>query len=121
VLRRFERDALLACLLMALAALAWQGRRMALSVAGGGVLAGVSYRAIKGAVQAVQAGAVVRPWVLVKFFTRHAILAFAAYAMLSRLRASPLGLIAGVSAPVVAAGAAAWRTIIPARRPGNPR
>jgi hypothetical protein len=120
-LYRFQRDALLACALMAAGGLAWQGWRLALSVVGGGALAGVSYRAIKGAVEGVQAGPTARPWTLVKFFTRHAILAFAAYVMLSRLRGSPLGLIAGVSAPVVAAAVAAGRAILAARRPGHPR
>jgi ATP synthase I chain len=120
-LRCFERDALVACGLLAVGGLALSGWRVALSVAGGGALAWVSYRALKGAMDAVGSGAPAGPWTLVKFFTRHAILAFAAYVMLSRLRASPLGLIAGVSAPVLALGAAAVRTIIPARRPGTPR
>lgn len=120
-LQRFERDAVIACALSALVGLLVWGWAAAGSVAAGGLLALVSYRALKGAVLALVSGGSGTAWTLVKFFTRHAILAFAAYVMLSRLRVSPVGLIAGVSAPVAALGAAACRIIIPARRPGNPR
>ena len=120
-LQRFERDAGIACAVSALAGLLGWGWAAAGSVAAGGLLALVSYRALKGAASGLVSGGSGRAWTLVKFFTRYAILALVAYVMLSRLRVSPLGLIAGVSAPVAALGAVAWRTIFPARRPGNPR
>jgi hypothetical protein len=105
------------------AGLGWavSGWWMAVSVLAGGALFAVSYGALKGAVRGAGNGGSPGGWTLVKFFTRHGILAVAAYVMLSRLRVSPVGLIAGASAPVLALGAAAARAIIPARRPGNPR
>jgi len=121
LLRRFERDALVACAGLALIGLGLSGPRMGLSVIAGGSLSWFSYGALKGAVNGLGPGVRGGPWTLVKFFTRYAILAVAAYVMLARLHVSPLGLIAGVSAPVLALGAAAARVITPARRPGNPR
>ncbi len=122
LLRYFERDAILACLVMAVAAAFWPGGGWPLagSVVAGGLLSAVSYRGVKAGVDAALGGQAGRPWALVKFFTRYAILAFAAYVMLARLRVSPVGLIAGASSLVIAAGAAAARFVFPARRPGNP-
>jgi hypothetical protein len=77
-------------------------------VLGGGLLAAISYRAIKGGVDAVAAGGRGGA-ALVKFFTRHGILAFAAYVMLVRLRLHPLWVMAGASSLVAAAVAAAVR------------
>lgn len=109
-LRLFERDGLIACAVMAGGAAVWAGGepRAPLSVLGGGLLAAISYRAIKGGVDAV-AGGGGGGAALVKFFTRHAILAFAAYVMLVRLRLHPLWVMAGASSLVAAAGAAAVR------------
>lgn len=108
-LRRFERDGVVAAVLLASVAAIWSGEaRAPLSVVGGGVLAAISYRAIKGGVDAVAAGGRGRA-ALVKFFTRHAILAFAAYVMLVRLRLHPLWVMAGASSLVAAAVAAAAR------------
>jgi hypothetical protein len=83
--------------------------RLALGVLGGGVLMGLSYWGVR-AVGDVIADVGKRSqnrgdfprWALVKFFTRHAILALAAYGMMARLELHPLGLLIGVSAPGVA-------------------
>jgi hypothetical protein len=108
-LRRFERDGVVAAVLLASVAAIWSGEaRAPLSVVGGGVLAAISYRAIKGGVEAVAAGGRGGA-ALVKFFTRHAILAVAAYVMLVRLRLHPLWVMAGASSLVAAAVAAAAR------------
>ena len=95
-LRRFERDAVVACAAMAGVALPLPGGGpwMSLAVAGGGLLAAASYRAIKGGVDAVSGGGT-RAGALVKYFTRHAILAVAAYVMLVRLRLHPVGVLVG--------------------------
>ncbi len=121
-LRRFERDAVLACGALSCAALAWPGggRWAAASVAGGGLLAAASYRAIKGGVDAV-AGGGSGARALVKYFTRYGILAAAAYVMLVRFRLHPAGVLAGASSLVVAAAAAAARFLRPASRSGHPR
>jgi hypothetical protein len=109
--RRLERDALVACGSCTIAALVVgaDGVRAAAGVLGGGLLAGISYRAIKGAVDAVS-DARRRPRALVKFVTRHAILALAAYVMLARLRLSPVGMLVGASSLVLAAAAALARS-----------
>jgi hypothetical protein len=52
---------------------------------------------------------------MVKFIGRYALLAVAAYGMLARLRLHPVGMLVGVSAPVVAAAVLVVR--IAARRP----
>lgn len=110
-LRRVERDALAACLLMAaIATVAFdEGWRLGLAVWAGGALAWLSYRGLRAGISQVGAGGG-RAGALVKFFTRHAILALAAYVMLARLRLHPLGLVAGASSLVVAVAAAAARS-----------
>jgi hypothetical protein len=110
-LRALERDAVIACGCCAAVALAFgpEGARAALGVLGGGALAAVSYRAIKSAVDAAT-GRGGRPTALVKFVTRHAILAVAAYVMLARLRLHPIGLLVGASSLVLAAAAAMARS-----------
>jgi hypothetical protein len=110
-LRGLERDAMIACGCCAAVALAFvpDGVRAALGVLGGGGLAAVSYQAIKGAVDAAT-GPGGRPTALVKFVTRHAILAVAAYVMLVRLRLHPIGLLVGASSLVMAAAAAIARS-----------
>ena len=122
VLRRFERDAVLACLLLAGVALAWPwgGPWAAASVAGGGLLAAASYRATKGGVDALSEGGS-RGGGLVKYFTRYGILAVAAYVMLARLRLHPVGVVAGASSLVIAAGMAALRLLWSSSRSGHPR
>ena len=113
-LRRFERDAMVACLAMAglaalLAGLGW-GLLAALD-AGAGVLCGglliaVSYRAIKGAADLVTGSGLApgrRALLAVKFFTRYALLAVAAYVMLTCFRLHPVGVLAGATSPFLAA------------------
>jgi hypothetical protein len=129
-LRRVERDGMIACAVMAAAA--WALARGAvdapLGVLGGGVLAWISYRGIKGGIDAVAYGpadlsaeapsAKVDGWTagrrargLVKFFTRYAILALAAYVIMARLRLPPLAVFAGASSLVVAVAVEAVRGI----------
>lgn len=122
VLRRFERDLVLACAGLAVVAgvVPWGGPHAAAAVVGGGLLAVVSYHAIKGGVTASIEGSR-SPWRLVNFFTRYAILAVAAYVMLVRFRLHPVGIVVGVSSVVVAAMAAAVRYLRPVSRSGPPR
>ena len=111
LLRRVERDTLIVCGALALAALAiWPARPLiAGGVVGGGVLIGGAYVAIKGFVGQFSRPAG-RGWHLVKFFTRHAILAFAAYVMMARLRLDPVGMLVGASSLVAAVVLEAART-----------
>lgn len=114
-LRRFERDMLTAWGAMGLAALAFGGGRTegALGVLTGGLLSVVSYRGLKGGVDALLDRGPGRgrrlAWHAVKFIGRFALLAVAAYVMLTRFRAHPVGVLAGVSAPFLAAIAALFR------------
>jgi hypothetical protein len=118
-LRRVERDGLIACAVMAAAA--WALARGAVDapfgVLGGGALAWISYHGIKSGIDAVAygpadgwtAGRRVRG--LVKFFTRYAILAVAAYVIMARLRLPPLAVFAGASSLVIAVTAEALRAL----------
>ena len=92
-IRRFEREAVIACLIFAAAraGLASGGASARRVLGGRGALAALSYLALKGVRQYVDSGAKPRVWPLVKFFTRYAILAFVAYVMLARLRLRPVG------------------------------
>jgi hypothetical protein len=136
-LRRFEKDTLLASLVMAGLALVVRAGNpdAALGVLGGGLLGAFSYWAIKGGVDAALGSAALsapgggamakaprsgrllaaRVLSVAKFIGRYALLAVAAYVMLTRLRLHPVGLLVGVSAPVVAAAVLAAR--MAARRP----
>jgi hypothetical protein len=107
---RIERDTAIICGVLAAAALAiWPSRPLiAGGVVGGGVLVGFAYAVIRGFV-----GGVTRAFPapgsrvpvpgfrrrrhLVKFFTRHAILAVAAYVMMARLRLDAFGMLVGAS------------------------
>jgi hypothetical protein len=73
-LRRFERTSLVACLALALGGVAVSGGdwRVGVAVAGGGVLAAISYAGVKAGVDG--AASRTRGWPLVKFFTRYGIL-----------------------------------------------
>lgn len=124
-LRRVERDAILVCGVMAVTALALQGGRLdgALGVIGGGALMAVSYRAIKGGVTALvnraetaaatpegaRAPSPRQARAMLSFVLRYALLAAGAYVILIPLRAHPLGVVSGVTAPVVAIGLEAAR------------
>jgi hypothetical protein len=129
-LRRFERDGVIACAVMAAIALVLQKGRpdAAVGVVGGFALTAFSYSAIKGAVNLVaglagraqRAGEAQAPEpplpagkraaLAVKFFTRYALLAVGAYVMLACLRVHPVGLVAGATAPFVAAVVQAVRS-----------
>jgi hypothetical protein len=120
-MRQFERDALTACLVMAvIAGLAAWDPRAAAGVLGGGLLAAISYRGLKAGVMTA-AGGSGHALALVKFFTRYAMLALAAYVMLARLRLPPWAVVAGASSLVVAIVVAAVRAFGSVSRPGNPR
>jgi|RhiMetdeSRZDD1v2_1073273.scaffolds.fasta_scaffold114194_4 hypothetical protein len=114
-LRRIERDGLIACGVMA--AGAWVIARGAvdapLGVLGGGALVWISYRGIKSGIDVLtgaSGNARLRTAIgLVKFFTRYAILAVAAYVIMARLRLPPLAVFAGASSLVVAVAVEAVR------------
>jgi hypothetical protein len=129
LLRRLERRAVIACGAMAVVALALRRGNpdAAVGVLAGGVLSAISYGTIKGAIDAVIDGAVAeRPprrrwWALVRGLARYGLLGLAAYVMIVRLRLNPVGLVAGVSSLVIAAG---WEGIggtPPAARAGQPK
>jgi len=124
LLQRLQRDTVIWLAVMVAAAVAIRpaAPRFALGIAGGGVLMGLAYWAIRGLVDQVAERAIQgenrnnsRAFALVKFFTRHAILAVAGYVMMTRLALEPLGLLIGVSAPAGAAALEAARAI------GRPR
>lgn len=109
------RDTALATGALALGALLWSPQ-LALGVLGGGALVGLSMWAITGVVNGLttraatgETGAWPRAVALVKFFTRHAILAATGYVMMVRLHLDPVGMFVGVTSVVVAAGFAAVR------------
>jgi hypothetical protein len=136
-IRLFERDAAIACGVMAAVALVVSRGKpeAAAGVVGGFALVTLSYSAIKGAVnlvvgvagqpQAAENGSGEAPALpagkrvvlAVKFFTRYALLAVGAYAMLACLRVHPVGLFAGATTPFVAAVVQAVRSSrAPSRR-----
>jgi hypothetical protein len=116
---------------MALAAMGWRRSIDAgLAVLAGGLLAWLSYRGIKAGIDAAlrrsegrgdHGGGRGRGLALVKFFTRYAIVALAAYIGMVRLRLHPVGLVVGASSFVVAAAMEAIRSARTPSRPGNPR
>lgn len=133
LLRRLERASAVICVAMTAAALVVRPGepRLAAGVAAGGLLAAISYRGIKGGIDVLlgaggrEAGDPGRrrgiAWPLVKFFTRYAILALAAYVVLVRLRVHPVGVIAGASSLVAAAALEAIRQTRAPSRSGHPR
>jgi len=132
-LRRIERDTLIVGGVLAAGALvAWPAQPgRAAGIAGGLLLIALSYQGIKAGVDAAWAppagvaGAVgpapvpSRPRLgFVKFFTRHAILAVSAYVMMARFEFDPMAMLAGVTAPAVAASIESVR-IMRARSSGS--
>jgi hypothetical protein len=125
MIARIARDSAIACMVLAGLFAIWR-RDLAspLGVLGGGVLIGLSFWAIRGAVDALIAvrstGETAKNpqrFQLVKFFTRHAIVALAAYGMMVRLRLDAVGLLAGVSSLGVAVAVEAlnvfrWRRFL---------
>jgi hypothetical protein len=117
MIERIARDTATTCVVIAVLFAIWK-RDLAgpLGVIGGGVLIALSFWAIRGAVdgliarrsgapdgagegaKADETGQKSTGFTLVKFFTRHAIVALAAYGMMVRLHLDPMGLLAGVSA-----------------------
>jgi hypothetical protein len=124
LLRRIGRTAVAVCVGMAVLAILLSASPFAsaLAVLGGGVLAGTSYLAIQSAATALVdrlAAPSNRPprrpalqWTLVKITGRYALLGFAAYVMIARLRLPPLGLLAGASSIVAAVAVEAVRLLM---------
>ena len=110
MIERIVRDAAGICVIAALGFSAWRhDLASGLSVLGGGLLIGLSYWAIRGTVDTLmpvrssgETGRKPSRLQLVKFFTRHGMLALAAYVMMVRLHLDPVGLLAGVSSLAVA-------------------
>lgn len=127
MLSRLERDSLVVAALMAVAAtLVWpQHPQRALGVVGGIALISVSYGGIRAGVDGLFGGSIARGDAasasrpasrpartgFVKFFTRHAILAVGAYVMMARFDFDPMAMLAGVTAPAVAATVEVVRTV----------
>jgi hypothetical protein len=128
---RVARDTALACVALAVGFWLWKRDLSSLlGVLGGGLLIGLSFWAIRGTVDtlvSLHAGEPPRSldeaktggsrgrkstgFTLVKFFTRHGIVALAAYGMMVRLHLDPVGLLAGVASLGVAAGVEALRDL----------
>ena len=119
MIERIARNTAITCVV--LAALAWAWTRnplVAFGVLGGGVLIGLSFWAIRGTVDALIAvrsrgepAGKSTALQLVKFFTRHGMLALAGYGMMVRLHLDPLGVLAGVSSIVIAAAVEVLRDL----------
>ena len=133
MLRRIWRNSALIAAVVAIAALAWDGGRPegALGVLAGAGLMAFSYRVIRQGVDARASralgteggtpqtrgqGLAGAAWVLTKYVTRYGVIAVAAWVVLVPLHASPVWLVAGVSAPVAAIAIEA----VLARRPRVP-
>lgn len=116
-LHRILRDCALMCLGLTVGALVVWPRTLpaAGGVLGGGLLIGFSYWAVRGAVDGLLVGPgggrSGRGLSLVKTFTRHAILAFAAYGMMARLRVDPVALLMGVTSLGLAVAVEAIRVV----------
>jgi hypothetical protein len=115
-LQRIERYGLVACAALAVGAGIVTRRLDApLGVVGGGALVAISYLGIKAGVTALvdagSGGAKTAVIGLVKFFTRYAILAIAAYVIMARLRLPPVAVFAGASSLVIAVMIEALRAL----------
>ena len=118
MIARIARVTVMACAAMAMAFALWRGALAGVSVLGGAALIGLSFWAIKGTVDALiavrstaEAGQKPARFALVKFFTRHAIVALAAYGMMVRLHLDAVGLLLGVTSLGVAVGVEALRDL----------
>jgi len=132
VIERIARHTAIACVIIALLFALWRRDWSApLGVLGGGLLIAISFWAIRSSVddlvlrqglprrspEGAKAGRKPAGFALVKFFTRHAIVAVAAYGMMVRLRLDAVGLLAGVSSLGVAVAVEAlnvfrWRRFL---------
>ncbi len=116
---RISRDTALVCGVFALVAALWFRTVSApAGVIGGGLLIGLSFWAIRGSVDAVmgvRSGGETpqKParFHLVKFFTRHGMLALAAYGMMVRLQLDPVAMLVGVTSLGVAVAVEAVRSL----------
>ena len=118
MIERIARDTALAALVIAIAFAIWkQSIAAAFAVLGGGVLIGISFWAIRSTVDRLilrfesETGRKPTAFSLVKFFTRYAIVALAAYGMMVRLRVDPMGLLSGVSSLGVAVAVEVFRDL----------
>lgn len=119
MIKRIARDTALACLAIALVFFLFKRTLAApLGVLGGGLLIGLSFWAIRGTVDALialqkkdETGRNLPRVALVKFFTRHGIVALAAYGMMVRLHVDPLGVLLGVTSLGIAVGVEALRDL----------
>lgn len=133
MIERIARHTAIACLLIALLFALWRRTLAApLGVLGGGLLIGLSFWAIRSTVDALivlrtgpprgsgnhegddaakegETGRISTGFALVKFFTRHAIVALAAYGMMVRLHLDAVGLLAGVSSLGIAVAVEAFK------------
>jgi hypothetical protein len=113
-LQRLGRNTAIACAAIALVALVIEPRA-ALGVLGGGVLVAISYLAVASSLGLLLASgkdaktARNRAVALLIFVGHYALLGFAAYVMIARLRLHPVGLVGGATSFVVAAGVEALR------------
>ena len=135
-LKRIERTAVLVVLVATAAGAVFGGIDWAGGILGGGLLAAVSYWAIRSSVDALMAltghsadagadgGAapdtpsarVSSGRIAVSVLGRHALLAVLAYVIIARLRLHPLGVLVGASAVVLAATREAFRVPRPGPR-----
>jgi hypothetical protein len=119
LVERVARDTAIACLVIAAVFALWrESIGAAFAVVAGGVLIAISFWAISGMVDTLialrsgsETGRNFKGFALVKFFTRHGIVAVAAYVMMVRLHLDPVGLLAGVSSLGVAVGVEALRDL----------
>lgn len=134
-LRRVERDAAIAAVVAAAAAMVIQRGRLdgALGVLAGASLMAFSYAAIKGGVTALvgraadASGGEARrrvskarlAWLAARFIGRYLVVGAAAWVVLVPLNAHPAGLFAGVTAPIVAIGIEAVRLALGPPRGGG--
>ena len=117
MIARVARDTAVVCAVLIAVAALWKRNVAApAGVAAGGLLIALSFWAIKGAVDAMirrrSEGESARKkarFQLVKFFTRHVMLALAAYVMIVRLRVDPVAMLMGVSSLGAAAAVEAVR------------
>ena len=124
LLRRIGRTSIVVCVMMAIVAFIVSPTHLmsAAAVIGGGLMAAASYYSIQSGVTAlvdrlIAAGNLPpRPQSLrgtaFKLTGRYALLGFAAYVMIARLRLPPLGLLAGASSIVAAVTVEAVRLFV---------
>ncbi|MGE0862787.1 MAG: hypothetical protein AB7P34_02700 [Vicinamibacterales bacterium] len=119
MIARIGRDTAIVCGLFALVAALWfRNVAVPAGVIGGGLLIGLSFWAVQGSVDAwvgVRSGGETARksarFHLVKFFTRHGMLALAAYGMMVRLQLDPVAMLAGVTSLGVAVAVEAVRSL----------